>query len=409
MTRSRADAGEAHESRRFRARWVLPISRGPIHDADVVVAAGCVVSVEPAHVGRPAVDLGSVAILPGLVNAHTHLELSALRGRVPPARSLPVWVRALMAARMAAEDGVDEAIEAGVAEARAHGTVLLGDVTNGLGAVPILDRRGLSARVFYELVGFGERQAEIRTASATRQLDRCSGAGGVRLSLAAHAPYSVSPDLFRAIRKAAGDEPYATHLAESVEEVEFLQTGGGPWRALLDELGAWDERWAVPACRPLAYMEQLGFLGPGLVMAHGVQLTRPEIARIAASGATLVTCPRSNRWTGAGTPPVAEFFSSGASIAVGTDSLASCPDLNLFSELAELRHLAPAVPAGTLLESATLRGARALGFEATFGSIETGKSDRLITVAVPESEPSVEEYLVSGIRSDQVGWMGGAS
>lgn len=395
----------SRDPRRFRARWVLPISQAPIFDADVVVAHGRVLTVEPARATRDAIDLGSVAILPGLVNAHTHLELSVLRDRVAPASSMPAWVRAMMTARAAADDGVDDAIVAAVNEARAHGTVLVGDITNGLGAVPALNRLGLSARVFYELLGFGERGADRRVASAQQQLGRYVGSPEVRLSVAAHAPYSVSPGLFTAIRRAAAGAPYATHLAESIEEIEFLATGGGAWRELLEELGAWDDRWTAPACRPVEYLDRIGFLGPGLVMAHGVQLTRSEIDRVAECGATLVTCPRSNQWTGAGTPPVEAFFASGAAIALGTDSLASCPDLNLFSELAELRRLAPSVPAGALLESATIVGARALGFDADYGTVEPGKSDRLIAVAVPESERAVEEYLVSGIGSGAVAWL----
>jgi cytosine/adenosine deaminase-related metal-dependent hydrolase len=136
-----------------------------------------------------------------------------------------------------------------------------------------------------------------------------------------------------------------------------------------------------------------------------VQFGRRELERIAARGATLVTCPRGNLLTGAGIPPVAAFYASGVPIALGTDSLASVPDLNLFSELAELRRLSPSTPAGRLLESATINGARALGFESDFGTIEPGKRDCLLAVDLPEGTGDVEEHLAAGVRLEDIRWI----
>jgi cytosine/adenosine deaminase-related metal-dependent hydrolase len=135
-------------------------------------------------------------------------------------------------------------------------------------------------------------------------------------------------------------------------------------------------------------------------------MTGGDLVRLAERGVTLVTCPRSNGYTGAGAPPVVDFYESGVRVAIGTDSLASTPDLNVFSELRELRRLAPSVPAARLLDSATRQGARALGFDAEFGTIEAGKSARLIAVSVPEDVEDVEEYLVSGIQPGQIRWIG---
>jgi len=130
-----------------------------------------------------------------------------------------------------------------------------------------------------------------------------------------------------------------------------------------------------------------------------------DLQRVAAHGATLVTCPRSNGHTGAGAPPIQEFYDAGVRVAIGTDSLASTPDLNIFAELATIRALAPGVPAASLLESATREGARALGFDADYGTIEPGKSARLIAVALPSPNIDVEEYLVSGIEPPQIRWI----
>jgi cytosine/adenosine deaminase-related metal-dependent hydrolase len=230
----------------------------------------------------------------------------------------------------------------------------------------------------------------------------------VRVSLAAHAPYSVSPQLFQAIRyavDAAPLRPCSVHLSESVDEIEFIQTGSGSWRSFLEDVGAWDPGWRPPGGSPVQYLDQCGFLNSRVLAVHGVQMTASDLACLVAHGTTLVTCPRSNARTGAGVPPIAEFYRSGVRIAIGTDSLASTPDLNLFAELAEVRRLAPAVPASALLDSATRQGARALGFEADYGTIEPGKRARLLAVAVPDGVDDVEEYLVSGIQPEQIRWL----
>jgi cytosine/adenosine deaminase-related metal-dependent hydrolase len=149
----------------------------------------------------------------------------------------------------------------------------------------------------------------------------------------------------------------------------------------------------------------MGWLGPDVVAVHGVQLTDPELACLAARGVTLVTCPRSNRWTGVGDPPIDRFIKAGVQLAVGTDSLASAPDLNLFAELASMRRCAPSVPARRLLDCATSAGADALGFGDTFGRIGPGRPAALIGVRLPPGVGDVEEYLVNGITADQVRWL----
>jgi cytosine/adenosine deaminase-related metal-dependent hydrolase len=166
------------------------------------------------------------------------------------------------------------------------------------------------------------------------------------------------------------------------------------------------EDWQPPQCGPVEYLDRLGLVTNRLLAVHGVELDDGELARLAAAGATVVTCPRSNRWTGAGTPPIDRFYASGARVAIGTDSLASVEDLNLFAELAEVRRLARGVPAARLLESATTHGAAALGFDTEFGTIEPGKRADLIAVRVPAGLEDVEEYLLGGgIEPDAIAWL----
>jgi cytosine/adenosine deaminase-related metal-dependent hydrolase len=213
----------------------------------------------------------------------------------------------------------------------------------------------------------------------------------------------------QAIARWSAGKPLSIHLGESAQEIELLRDGTGEWRALLEALGVWNPSWTPPACGPVEYLDRLGMVDRHLLAVHGVHFTDGEMARLAAAGATVVTCPRSNRWTGAGPAPVDRFYASGVRVAVGTDSLASVDDLNLFAELAAMRRLAPRVPAARLLESATLAGAAALGFDAELGSIEPGKRAQLLAVRLPAGVADVEEYLVSGeVAAGSLRWLGDA-
>ncbi len=423
----------------FRADWVLPIAQPPIRGGWVAVADGRIVGLggpddaEPGHSsdqsaflnarGAPpprasrslhSAELPGVAILPGLVNAHTHLELSYLHRRVPPAGRFTDWITTIVATRRRYPDpGVPEILDAardGIRRARASGTVLVGDISNTLVTVPLLREAGMTATVFNELLGFNAPDAEARVADARRRAAAVDGAD-VRVTLAPHAPYSVAPPLFRAIRRDLDAHPgsrTSVHLGESPEEVEFVRHARGDIRATLEQLGVWTDEWraVLPAgVSPVGYLSKLGFLDASVNVVHGVQFDDDDLARLREAGSTVVTCPRSNRHVGVGDPPLARFYASGVRVAVGTDSLASVEDLNVFEELKEMRRLAPSVPASRLLESATRCGAEALGFGAELGAIEPGRLARLLAIRVPPGVTDVEEYLVGGLAADAVTWL----
>ncbi len=222
-----------------------------------------------------------------------------------------------------------------------------------------------------------------------------------------HAPYSTSPGLFAEIAaQHRGPAPLSVHLAESAEEVEFLHSGGGPMRDLLETLGVWTGAWQVPRCGPLEYLRRLGYLKPGTLLVHGVHLTVRELEEARDAEAVIVTCPRSNTWVGGGVPPIARFYGAGVPVAIGTDSLASTNSLNLFEELAAIRRLAPEVDAARLLDSATRVGAEALGFGQHYGTLSPGREAKLVSVALPAGlgarSEDVEEYLVSGVSAADV-------
>jgi aminodeoxyfutalosine deaminase len=390
----------------YRAAWVIPIASPPIRGGVVCVDRGVVASVG-ASGGEHAEDLGDVAILPGLVNAHTHLELSWMRGQVPPNPSMPAWAASLMALRRTVSHEPPEPITDAISEARRAGTALIGDVTNTFATYePLLDSE-LSAVLFRELLGFNPPDPDAIVGAVEAQIAVLTPVQWLRPTIVPHAPYSVAPSLMQAIARAGQRDclPLSVHLGESAQEVQFLRDGTGEWRALLERLGVWNPAWTPPACGPVAYLDGLGLVSDRLLAVHGVQFTDPELTRLAAAGATVVTCPRSNRWTGAGEPPIERFYASGVRVAIGTDSLASVEDLNLFAEMAEVRRLAPRVAAARILETATLAGAQALGFASELGSLEAGKRAQLLAVRIPAGLDDVEEYLVSGIEPSAIRWL----
>lgn len=403
----------------YRAAWLLPISQPPIRDGWIRTDAGRIVALGAHTRGNrgPAdeIDLGQVAVLPGLVNAHAHLELSWLRGRVQQADNFLDWIRCVVGHIARTDKRTDApraAIHDAIVEARDCGTVLIGDISNDLvTSQPLADQR-MAALVFHELIAFNAANAQRTVSAALERLSTLPPTPGVRHTLAPHAPYSVSPALFESIRTALRSNPVgvtSVHLGESTAELQFLRDGSGPWREFLDDVKAWDPAWTPPRCGPVEYLDRLAFLDRQTLAVHGVHLRRDELQTLADRKSTLVTCPRGNRLTGAGSPPVSAFYASGVRVAIGTDSLASVPDLNLFSELSELRRIACDVPAGALLESATLSGARALGFDAEFGSLEAGKRASLIAVALPAGvQDDVEEYLVSGITRTDISIIDGS-
>ena len=404
-----------------RAAWVLPIAAPPIRDGWVLVDTRRIVTVggpdDPVPLGvtvdeSDTATAGSLAILPGLVNAHTHLELSYLHERIPRATQFADWVRAVLSARRENPDPTDPVIVGAatraIDDARAAGTVLFGEVSNTLMAVPLLRDRGMPAQVFYELTGFTEAAPDVRVAEARARADAVAG-GDIRVSVAPHAPYSVSAALFRAIRADLDAHPVAVasvHLGEPPEEVELLRHGTGPMKAVLEELGRWPAEWRPPGVGPVEYLGVLSVLDSRMIAVHGVQFDRDDLARLRSRRVPIVACPRSNLQVGVGSPPLQSFYDMRLDVAIGTDSLASAPDLNIFAELREARRIAPRVTARQLLASATLVGARVLGFEREFGSIEAGKRAALLSVRIPNPTADVEEYLVGGrVSPSDIRWL----
>ncbi|QDU68771.1 amidohydrolase family protein [Engelhardtia mirabilis] len=396
------------DRRLFRARWILPRS-GVVHvDGAVQVAGGVVEEVLPDHgaVGRAGaagieiVDLGDVALTPGLVNAHAHLELGALAGRLPRARPFEEWVGALLALRAAADAGE---LESGLArDGRAlleSGTTAVGDIDSlGLAATAgptAMPRR----RVYRELLD--GRDAARRAAIVAALSVPLAETDHLLEGLSPHAPFSISDELLAAVASTARVRglPVAMHWAETPEEVAWLDGGEG-----------WFGRFFPPAAgmAGIDALERHGLLGPATTLIHGNHPRADEPRRIASAGATVVHCPGSHAYFERGPFPLQRYLDVGVPIALGTDSSASNDRLDMRRELALLRTEFPGLDPIRAWSAATEVGARGLGLQGRAGCLAPGAWADLVAFELPEPLPADSwDWLTAAAPAVRGTWIGG--
>ncbi len=375
----------------YRARWVLPLTAPPLRDGLVAVRKGRVealgddLSAIPGASGTPVTDCGEAVILPGLVNAHTHLSLSALPGELPRGDWFAWMTAAVGAAAALTPEEVAEGVRRGVEESRRMGTVLLGEITTRPeGTGEIAAGGDLAARVFFEFLGLTADRARETFTAACSGAEALAAAGhpGIRPGLAPHAPYSVRPGFWReaASWAVARDLPWSVHLAEPPGEDEFLRRGTGPLAGYLAGIRGPGEGFPTPGRTALELLAEAGALGPRCLLVHAVHLSPEDIRTVADSGSAICLCPRSNARLGLPPAPVETLHRAGIPLCLGTDSRAGNDDLGVWGEMRAMRRLAPSVPAEEILRMATVRGARALGFPELAQGIRPGAPARLLAV-----------------------------
>ena len=424
----------------YRAAWVFPVSQPPIRKGVVVVddREVCWVGREEDWSGE-ANDLGQAAIVPGLVNAHTHLEFSLLKRPLGvPGLSFPEWIQAVVASRRVdTEEGTGgrrAAIRQGLIESWNSGVVAVGEIASwpaqpddysfeddysfaaeggdsnekeALAGGAACGRDGRSGAVsvkssasevlvvpFFEILG-ESTSGNPRWEAAVSFLADWTGASAAGLS--PHAPYSLRPGSFdRAMRWAEGERlAVAMHLAESVPEREWVTVGSGPFQEMLTAFGHPPDPPEARAGSFESFLTRLNRSRRALVI-HGNDLRSAELDLMAGFRRLFVVyCPRTHQFFGHPSYPLSEMLARGIPVCLGTDSRASNPDLKLFAEMQTVRELYPGLPVQTILEMGTRTAARALGIADRFGTIEVGKSNRLAVVHSRSSDWDAAEGLLS--------------
>lgn len=380
------------------AAWVAPMNRPPIRDGGVVHSGGTILAVGASHDLRQAypgaalTDLGDSLLLPGLVNAHVHLELSALTPGDPPGRFVD-WLKRLVprspppveAVREFAERGVD----VGVRQCLQFGVTSVGDISRQCGITrPLLKGGPLRVVSYGEVQAMAQRRALIEERVETA-VDAKDESDRLRVGITPHAPYSVEIEGYRRCLRVAREcgLPLATHLAETTDEAVFLAQHSGPLRELWEYLGAWDEKVPRFAGGPIRFARAAGLLDCPTLLAHVNYCDDDEMTLLAAGRASVVYCPRTHAYFGHPPHRWRDMLLAGINVAVGTDSCASSPDLNLVDDLRLIRRLAPEAPAHTLWELATVSAARAIGLEDRVGTLEAGKAADFVAFPAAGNDP----------------------
>jgi cytosine/adenosine deaminase-related metal-dependent hydrolase len=358
----------------------------------VTFAGERIVEVAAQRTGE-CIDLGNVAILPGLINAHTHLEFSDCAAPLgSPGMPLPDWLRMVIAARRDAGANASAAIARGLAESLRTGTTTIGEIATGGWTEQSLAGAPVDLLAYFEMRGLMAERVPERLADAERIVSLAREASpphAWRAGLSPHARYSVHPELLVGLVRLAHAHglPMAMHLAESREEVELLATGGGPFRAFLEDLGVWDPSAFPHGTRVLEYLQVLA-AAPRALVVHGNYLSDEELEYLAmhAERMTAVYCPRTHAYFGHARHPLPRLLALGAAVALGTDSRASNPDLGMLAEMQHVARTFPEIEPAEVLRLGTLAGAAALDCQATSGSLEAGKLANLAIVELPPHE-----------------------
>ena len=384
---------------RIRAGRIHPVTAPPIEDGAVLVDAdGKIAAIGPHRDVPPSPRTETLAyadaiLVPGLVNCHTHLELTHLAGRNSEP-DFAAWIRRIRELKDATPlEAFYEAAVAGVKDCWTRGVTCVAETGSTGGAMRALHDLGGRGLVYQEV--FGPDPGKVRASmqeldGAVSQLRRLA-TSQLRVGVSPHAPYTVSAPLYEAAAAYARRErlPLAVHLAESREETMFVRDGAGPFA---DALRARGITVNPHDCSPVEHLMQRGVLDPGTLCIHCVHLDRNDIHALALAGVTIAHCPRSNQAHGHGTAPAAALRAAGVPVGLGTDSVVSVGDLDLWAEAGSA-----GLAGEEALRSLTLDGARALGWDREIGSLDVGKiADLAVLTALPPFRPSALLTVVGG-------------
>jgi cytosine/adenosine deaminase-related metal-dependent hydrolase len=375
---------------------------GPIiPEAAVLIDDGKILAVGPQtdlrkdHPDAIIRDLGNSVLLPGLVNAHTHLELSGRHPGPPPTEGFAGWlgemIRKSHTSQQERVDGVTRGVEIGIEHCVRFGVTAIGDISrhNKL-------TRSLLAASPLRVVSYGEVTAMAQRRGLLEEClalaaDESSATDRLTIGITPHAPYSVETDGYRRCLQTAISRkmPLATHLAETADERAFLESHTGSLRELWNQYLPWDDQVPTFSGGPIRFARDLGLLDYPTLLAHVNYCDDDELSILAAGKASVALCPRTHEYFNHPPHRWREMLTRGINVAIGTDSCASSPDLNLVDDLRLLHRQSPQTPVPLLWELATTRAARAIGVD-NAGIIRPGMAADLVAFAVTTGDPLSE-------------------
>jgi len=367
-------------------RALLTMCGDPIENGELIIEDGNIVKiVTQSSNDAAALDLSDYLLMPGFINAHSHISLTAFEKKLSPSDSFVNWIRALISLNAALDnDSRIQGIRSGAEVMRRSGVTALGDYVSDPELLSVIGDLGFRSVLFLEMIGFHPEKAQELCENAEEVLLRGNPSQICQLGLAPHAPYSVSPDLFRSMGQLAQQYhcPVSCHVAEIKEEGRFLVLGDDSLEGLLKERSAWDTKWQPPYKSPMQYLSSLGILYR-LIAVH-CNYVSGDLDLMAEKKVSAAFCPQSSEWFGRkNLMPVRALLDRGITVALGTDSLASSNSLNFLDELRMADKLLPDVSRKEILTMATYGGAEALGLPC--GKLASGQKADLIGFRIPSS------------------------
>jgi cytosine/adenosine deaminase-related metal-dependent hydrolase len=380
------------------ARYVFPVEGPPIESGWITVIDGAISRVGRSHGVRPDFDLGNVAVLPGFVNAHLHLDLPHIAvdsDRADGTEDEVAWLRRVVARRIkTTPESARETVDRNLVASIAAGTTTVADISPAGLSWDALAGSAVRGVVFAEVIGL-RRMRGLETTQdawewiASLGIEDDGPRRRLRPGLSPHAPYSTAGWVYE--RAAAGKMPLATHLAEMPEELRLLQSRDGPLRAFLEDIGAWDSEWEPLGASPVDYIRRGDLRESDWLVAHGTYL-RPEEFWGLRTGEdddrrlAVAYCPRTHARFGHAPHPYRAMLERGVVVCIGTDGLASSPSLGMLDEVRFLHQVDPSLSGQLLLTMATLFGAWALRLDDVVGSLTAKKRADMAIVALPDRD-----------------------
>ncbi|MEK6691866.1 MAG: amidohydrolase family protein [Nitrospirota bacterium] len=377
------------------AEMVLPVLSPPLNGCAVTVEDDSIIDIEPVQIlekkypDAKRIDLKNAIIMPGLINIHTHLELSGLKGCFREGIDFIDWIKGLIEKkRVLKRAEYETGVANGIKELIGTGTTSVGEITSEDISPYMLDSYGIRGKVFYEVIGLSYFISKYIWFKKRAEINRFRGNGLTEAGISPHSCYSLTYGLLKRVGNYSIRHglSLSSHISETKDESEFIRSGGGKIKELLNGLG-FDTPLPFHSYSPTFYFNELGLLRKDFIAAHAVWVDEKDMDIMKESSISVAHCPRSNLFLNVGKSPVIKLLKTGINVGLGTDSLASNHSLNMWDEMrsAYKLHRDDGLSSHEIIKMATVNGAKALGLDDKVGTIEVGKKADLIAVKMPEN------------------------